>query len=100
LGAVKKLEKTRRDISEHKRFVALCREFEELTEKLTEMEHGSEVDAEKKNAQVIIEQDQEVSRILKKAAEAKTADLRHGRRATWRSAGGQGQVRLAVCSMR
>jgi len=48
LGAGEELEKTRRDISEHKRFVALCREFEELTEKLTEMEHVSKVDAEKK----------------------------------------------------
>jgi hypothetical protein len=48
LSAGEELEKTRRDISEHKRFVGLCKEFEELTEKLTDMEHGSKADAEKK----------------------------------------------------
>jgi hypothetical protein len=34
------LEHARNDVAEHKRFVALCKEFEELTEKLGQMERG------------------------------------------------------------
>jgi hypothetical protein len=42
------LEKARHDIGAHKRFVALCKEFEELTEQLMEMERGAVGAVEKK----------------------------------------------------
>ena len=42
-------ESVRRDVAAHKRFVALCRQFEDLTEKLGEMEHDeSSIRQEKK----------------------------------------------------
>jgi len=48
LTAGVELEKARHDVAEYKKFLALCKEFEELTEKLTEMERGSMAEAEKK----------------------------------------------------
>jgi hypothetical protein len=43
------LEQARKDIESHKRFVALCREFEIVTEQLGELERGSlELGQEKK----------------------------------------------------
>lgn len=48
LSAGQELEKAREDIAAHKKYLALCKEFEELTEQLTEMEHGAVAAAEKK----------------------------------------------------
>ena len=41
-------EAVRRDVAAHKRFVALCRQFEELTEKLGELERESSLMREEK----------------------------------------------------
>lgn len=43
-----KLAQARQDIESHKRFVALCREFEILTEQLGEIERESPMGQEKK----------------------------------------------------
>lgn len=48
LTAGEELEKARHDVAEYKKFLALCKEFEELTAKLTEIERGSVAEAEKK----------------------------------------------------
>lgn len=43
------LERARRDIAAHKRFMALCREFEQLTSSLGELEReGADLEGEKK----------------------------------------------------
>lgn len=41
------LEQVKRDVGNHKRFVTLCKEFEELTERLGELERTQEADMEK-----------------------------------------------------
>jgi hypothetical protein len=46
--SVPELEQARQDIESHKRFVALCREFEILTEQLGEIERESPMGQEKK----------------------------------------------------
>ena len=46
--SAEQLERAREDIGAHKWFVALCKEFEELTEQLTEIERGAVAAAEKK----------------------------------------------------
>jgi hypothetical protein len=46
--SAEELEKAREEIGAHKRFVALCKEFEELTEQLTKIERGAVAAAEKK----------------------------------------------------
>jgi len=38
VSAGEELEQVRKDVAEHKRFMTLCREFEELTERLGQME--------------------------------------------------------------
>lgn len=48
LTTAEKLEQARRDVAEHQKFVALCKEYQEVTEKLGEMERGSLVGEEKK----------------------------------------------------
>jgi len=48
LTTVGELEQARRDVAEHQKFVALCKEYEEVTEKLGEMERGGMVGEEKK----------------------------------------------------
>ena len=46
----RELERARREVAAHKRFVDLCRELEEVTEKLGELEReGAEPEAGKKN---------------------------------------------------
>jgi len=43
------LERAREDVDAYKRYVQLCKQFEELSERLGELEHRSEdVDAQKK----------------------------------------------------
>lgn len=42
------LETAREEIGAHKRFAALCKEFAELTEQLTELERGAVATVEKK----------------------------------------------------
>lgn len=45
------LEQARRDVAEHQKFVGLCKEYQEVTEKLGEMERGGMVGEEKKRRQ-------------------------------------------------
>lgn len=44
LKGKKELERARRDVEAHKRFVALCRQFEELTQRLGELERAGDKD--------------------------------------------------------
>lgn len=49
LTTPEEVEQVRRDVAAHKRFVALCQSFEQLTERLGELERGSTgIRAEKK----------------------------------------------------
>ena len=66
------------DIESHKRFIALCREFEILDPNNSEMSASPPMGQEK-TAQVAIEQESEVSRILATAARAKPQILNPGR---------------------
>lgn len=40
------LEQVKKDVANHQRFVALCKEFEELTQRLGELERAQEADTE------------------------------------------------------
>ena len=46
--AVEQVEHARADVVAHKRFVELCRQFEQLTERLGQLERSSGADQEKK----------------------------------------------------
>ena len=49
LRSVTELDQARRDVAEHKRFLALCQEFERLTARLGELERGEpDLEREKK----------------------------------------------------
>ena len=48
LAQGEELQQARKDVAEHKRFVALCKEFEELTERLGQMEREGVGFAEEK----------------------------------------------------
>ncbi|MDA2927144.1 hypothetical protein MYX78_07920 [Acidobacteria bacterium AH-259-G07] len=48
LSSGAELKEARKEVAEHKRFVALCKEFEELTQKLGELERQADEQEPKK----------------------------------------------------
>ena len=70
------LERAQQDVKAYKEFVALCQEFARLTEQMGRLERpDAELAGGKKTAQIVLEQNGEVKKVLETIIQAKQMDL-------------------------